>query len=49
MNLKIFTVEYAPTSMCECDFCDDKILKTTLRITESLDSAKVRILIPYVF
>ena len=50
MNLKIFTVEYAPTSICECDFCEDKIIKKDLRIAQLLDTTKVRrILIHVVF
>jgi hypothetical protein len=42
MNSKIFTVEYAPTSFCECDFCEDKILKKEIRISQLFDTAKVR-------
>jgi hypothetical protein len=42
MNSKIFTVEYAPTSFCECDFCEDKILKKEIRISQLFDTTKVR-------
>ena len=42
MNSNIFIVEYAKSSMCECDLCDSKILEKDLKIAKLLDTTKVR-------